>query len=287
MVSPAARREAVHRIRDVFGVSERRACKLAGVSRSMVRYKSRRDDRALRARLCELAKKHPRFGYRRLYVLLRGKEKVNWKRVYRIYRDEGLAVRRKARKRVAQANRRPRQSVQHANEQWSMDFVHDTLATGRKFRTLNIIDDATRECLEIAADTSIGGHRVTRILDEVAAQGRPLPQRIVVDNGTEFTSRALNAWAYRHGVELHYTRPGRPMDNGLIESFNGKFRDECLNLHWFTSLRQARALIEAWRQGYNGARPHSSLGYRTPLEYAAALKAAEAACGRQEIQVAA
>ena len=273
MVSPTARRGAVQLFREQFALSQRRACRLAGASRSMVRYVSRRDDQDLRRRILELAVERPRFGYRRLHVLLRREEWcVNRKRVYRIYREEGLAVRRKKRKRVAQANRRPRQVVpEQADEQWSMDFMSDTLADGRQFRTLNVVDDATRECLAIEADTSLGGLRVTQVLDRIA-RDRPLPQRIVIDNGTEFTSKALDQWAYRRQVELCFIRPGRPIENCFVESFNGKFRDECLNTHWFTRLSEARNLIRAWRIDYNHTRPHSSLGDVPPVEYAELLR---------------
>lgn len=271
MVSSAARRRAVRHLRDRFALSERRASRLTGAHRSTVRYSSRRDDSALRSRLLELASQRPRFGYRRLHTLLcRDGFAVNHKRVYRLYRQEGLMVRRKKRKRVAQANRTPRQIASRVDEQWSMDFMSDSLASGRKYRTLNLVDEATRECLAIEVDTSLGGHRVVRLLDEVA-EGRSLPRRILVDNGPEFTSRVLDQWAHRRGVELRFIAPGRPVENCFIESFNGSFRDECLNAHWFTRLNEARAVIEAWRLDYNKVRPHSSLGARTPSEYAAAL----------------
>ena len=271
MVTPAARRRAVQHLRDRFGLSERRACRLVDASRSMVRYESCRDDETLRTRLLELASERPRYGYRRLHLLLcREGFAVNHKRVRRLYRQEGLMVRRKKRKRVAQANRRKRQVATQANEQWSMDFMSDSLADGRQYRTLNVVDDATRECLTIEVDTSLGGWRVTRVLDQIAKR-RPLPSRIVVDNGSEFTSKALDQWAYRHGVELHFIRPGKPIENCFVESFNGRFRDECLNLHWFAHLAEARRVIEAWRVDYNHTRPHSSLGNQTPAEYASLL----------------
>jgi putative transposase len=210
----------------------------------------------------------PRYGYRRLYDLVRreGRE-VNHKRVYRVYTKLGLTVRRKKRKRVAQANRRPRIVPTQANEQWSMDFMSDVLANGRRIRTLNIVDDATRECPAIEVDSSISGQRVTRVLDRVGLIWG-LPKRIVVDNGPEFTSRALDQWAYRNDVELVFIRPGRPVENCFIESFNGKFRDECLNLHWFKDLEDARQTIEEWRHEYNHFRPHSSLGGKPPSEFA-------------------
>jgi putative transposase len=231
--------------------------------------------------LLELAAQRPRFGYRRLYVLLRREGcRSNRKRVYRLYRGLGLAVRRKQRKRVAQANRRPRMVPIVANLQWSMDFMRDTLASGRVFRTLNVVDDASRECLAIEVDTSLSGLRVGRVLDRVARQ-RGYPKRIVLDNGPEFTCRALDQWAYERGVELAFIRPGKPMDNGLVESFNGRFRDECLNLHWFISLDDARHRIESWRLDYNHVRPHSALGNRAPS------KAAQAAERRSSVSTSA
>ena len=270
MVTPAARREAARAIRDRFSFSERKVCELVGLCRSTMRYRPREGatNGWLRVRLRELAASKPRYGYRRLYVLVRREgRKINHKRVYRVYTDLGLAVRRKRRKRVAQANRRPRLVPRWANEQWSMDFMSDVLADGRRLRTLNIVDDATRECLAIEVDTSISGRRVARVLDEVGHQ-RGLPERIVVDNGPEFTSKALDQWAYERGVELRFIRPGRPTENALIESFNGRVRDECLNLHWFTTLADARLVIEAWRCEYNHVRPHSSLGGKPPAEFA-------------------
>ncbi len=215
-------------IRDHYGLSERRACELVGLGRSTYRYSSMESgtNRWLKGRLVELAASHPRYGYRRLYLLLRREGRMlNHKRVYRQYTMLGLAVRRKKRKKVSQANRRPRIVPERANEQWSMDFMSDVLAEGRRLKTLNIVDDATRECPAIEVDTSISGQRVARVLEGVGLFWG-LPKRIVVDNRPEFTSRALDQWAYRNGVELVFIRPGRPVENCLIESFNGKFRDE-------------------------------------------------------------
>lgn len=270
MVTPVARREAVDWIRDRHELSERRACRLASACRSMVRYTRpmSTEEEQLRKRLVELAGDRPRFGYRRLHVLLRRDGHViNRKRVYRLYRDLGLAVRRKKRNRVAQANRRPRIVPEQADEQWSMDFMSDTLAGGRRFRTLNVVDDATRECLAIEVDTSLPGSRVGRVLDRIATW-RKHPARVVVDNGPEFTSQALDEWAYKRGVELVFIRPGKPIENCIVESFNGRFRDECLNLHWFTNLADARRKIEYWRHDYNHVRPHSTLNDRPPAVYA-------------------
>lgn len=266
-MTPAARREAVRFFRDSRGLSERRACQLASCSRSSIRRPRQREeaDGPLRQRLLELAAERPRFGYRRLHVLLvREGWTLNRKRVYRVYRDLGLAVRRKKRKRVAQANRRPRVVPIRANVQWSMDFMRDTLASGRAFRTLNVVDDATRECLAIEVDTSLTGARTARVLDRIAAERGAYPSRLVLDNGPECTSRALDLWAYEHGVELVFIRPGKPIENCFVESFNGKLRDECLNIHWFVGLEDARQRVAAWRQDYNYVRPHSSLNNLPP-----------------------
>jgi putative transposase len=271
MVTPAARREAVSFFRDRYGFSERGACRLASYSRSSWRRKRRREeaDEELRERLLELASERPRFGYRRLHVmLLREGWAINRKRVYRVYRELGLAVRRKKRKRVAQANRLPRIVPIAADIQWSMGFMRDTLACGRTFRTLNVVDDATRECLAIEVDTSITGLRTARVLDEIAQRRGSYPSRLVLDNGPECTSKALDQWAYEHGVELAFIRPGKPIENCFVESFNGRFRDECLNLHWFLGLEDARRRIEAWRIDYNHVRPHGSLGGLPPKAYA-------------------
>lgn len=271
MVTPATRRAAVSFFRDQHGLSERSACRLASLSRSTYRRKSLRDeaDQPLRERLLELASERPRFGYRRLHVLLvRAGWQINRKRVYRVYRELNLAVRRKKRKRVAQANRLPRVVPIAADIQWSMDFMRDTLASGRVFRTFNVIDDATRECPAIEVDTSISGRRVARVLDRIARKRGAYPNRLVLDNGPECTSKALDQWAYEHGVELVFIRPGKPVENCFVESFNGKFRDECLNAHWFLGLEDARRQIETWRLDYNHVRPHSSLGDLPPSEFA-------------------
>lgn len=250
--------------------SERRACQLAGVGRSSCRYQAlRRDDPALRQRLKELAGERRRFGYRRLTVLLRREGwAVNPKRVYRIYAEEGLTVQRRKRKRLRAAVRQPLALPAQANQVWTMDFTHDNLARGRKFRTLNLMDGFTRESPRIEVDTSLPGLRVVRVLEQVARE-RGYPEAIQVDNGPEFISRVVDQWAFLHGVELHFIEPGKPTQNAHIESFNGKFRDECLNENWFLSLQEARMKIEAWRRDYNQARPHSALGYQTPQEFAA------------------
>jgi putative transposase len=275
-VTAAARRAAVAQLRGHAGVSERRACRVVAQHRSVERYRSRRPEPAgLRERLRALAEQRPRFGYRRLHVMLRREGfVVNRKRVHRIYRAEGLAVRRRCRKRVAM----PRQPIavpSQVNERWSMDYVHDALSDGRTFRCLTLVDDHSRESLAIEVDTSLPGRRVIRVLEQLA-EFRGLPLGIVVDNGPEFAGQALDIWAHERGVALDFITPGRPVENAYIESFNGRFRDECLNEHWFRSLDEARGTIEDWRQDYNEVRPHSSLDDRTPSEYAAASTAGNA-----------
>ena len=223
---------------------------------------------AVLAQLQAHAAVRARFGYRRLHILLeRDGLVVNHKRVHRIYQAAGLQVRRRRRKRLTRAERVPLPMASHRLERWSMDFTADTLADGRNFRTLNIVDDFTRECVAIEVDRSLPGLRVTRVLDRLhAALG--LPQTIVVDNGPEFAGRTLDAWAYARGVTLRFIRPGKPIENAYVESFNGKFRDECLNEHWFVSLADAKTAIEAWRIDYNTVRPHSSLDGATPHHFA-------------------
>ena len=280
MVGPRAEREAVRVAREEGQLSERRACGLIGMNRGSWRYQRKeRNEAALRARLRELAGERPRFGYRRLHRLLRrekenGRAKwvVNHKRVYRLYREEGLAMRRRKSKRFRAEARVPLVLPRRANQMWTMDFTRDSLASGRKFRTLNLMDGYTREALWLEMDTSLPGLRVAQVLERVA-QERGLPETIQVDNGPEFISRVVDQWAYTNGVALHFIDPGKPVQNAFIESFNGKFRDECLNQNWFTSLEDARQIIEAWRKDYNTVRPHSSLGYLTPEEYAAAVTA--------------
>lgn len=253
-----------------FQRSERRACRLVGLGRSTCQYRPvPRDTEALLTRLRELAGQRPRFGYRRLTVLLRREgRQVNHKRVYRLYRAAGLLVRRQPRKRVAAQPRHPLVVPTRPNQRWSMDFMADTLADGRTFRTLNIVDDCTRECPAIEVDLSLPGVRVVRVLEQLIAR-RGTPDTLVVDNGPEFAGKALDAWAYQHGIHLHFIQPGKPVQNAFVESFNGKFRDECLNEHWFLSLSHARRVIDTWRQEYNTWRPHQSLHNRTPKEFVA------------------
>lgn len=239
------------------------------VWRATQRYESKRsgDDR-LRGQLRELASAYPRYGYWRLYRKLRRRGVVvNHKRVYRLYRDEGLVVRKRPRKRLARA--RVAASVpSRPNDRWSMDFVSDACGDGRKFRTFNVVDDCTREALVIEADTSLTGQRVARLLDEAAASRAEYPRAIVCDNGPEFISHALDEWAEAHQVKLEFIQPGKPVQNCFVESFNGRLRDECLNENWFRNLNDARRIIGAWKDEYNERREHGSLGGLTPREFA-------------------
>lgn len=274
MVGPAAKREAVAHLRSVFPMSERRACSLVAADRTMVRYRSRHPpDTELRGRLRDLANQRRRFGYRRLFILLRREgEPSGINRIYRLYREEGLAVRKRRSRRKAIGTRAPILVEARPNARWSLDFVHDQLAGGRRFRILNIVDDVTRECLAAIPDTSISGKRVARELTALIERcGKP--RLIVSDNGTEFTSNAILGWSKEHQVEWHYIAPGKPMQNGYVESFNGRMRDELLNETLFVDLQHARQVIGAWVDDYNTARPHSSLGYKTPADYAGTLNA--------------
>ena len=254
-------------------MSERHACRLLGLGRSTHRYRAHRDERdaALRARLKELAAKRMRFGYRRLTAMLvREGIAANHKRVYRLYREEGLAMRIRQRRRIRWTGAVSGPVATRANERWSIDFVSDCVSTGRVIRMLTVVDDCTRECPAIEVDTSLGGLRVRRVLDRIASE-RGLPEAIVLDNGPEFRGRALAAWSEERGVRLEFIQPGKPAQNAFAESFNGRLRDECLNANWFTSLSDARRKIEDWRQDYNQQRPHSSLNYLPPAAFARTL----------------
>ena len=249
-----------------------RACGLVGISRSLFSYESRRriDDEALAGRMTAIAAQKRRYGYRRIHVLLQREGWLtNHKRVWRLYSKAGLSVRKRRRKRIAAIERMPRPLPSGPNQNWSMDFVSDGLAHGRRFRCLNVVDDYTRECLAIEVDTSLPGLRVKQVLERLREM-RGLPTSITVDNGPEFAGKVLDAWAYKTGVTLSFIRPGKPVENAYIESFNGRFRDECLNEHWFVSMQHARHLIEEWRIEYNTERPHSSLGYLAPAQFAKA-----------------
>jgi putative transposase len=283
MVGPAAVRQGVAHLRTVFEISERRACSILQADRKMVRYRScRPPETALRERLHALAAERRRFGYRRLFVLLRREGEPSGKnRIYRLYREEGLTVRKRRSRRRAIGTRAPILVEAKANARWSLDFVHDQFAGGRRFRILNVVDDVTRECLAAIPDTSISGRRVARELTALVAR-RGRPGMIVSDNGTEFTSTAILAWAEDHHIAWHYIAPGKPTQNGFVESFNGRMRDELLNESLFFSLDHARQKLAAWTLDYNTARPHSSIGYQTPAAYAAHLNATGRPAARLE-----
>jgi putative transposase len=269
MVTPAARREAVAQLRVAYEVSERRACLALGADRTSIRYRSGRpDDAAIRARLRELAAVRRRFGYRRLHVLLRREGIVmNHKKLRRLYREERLQVRRRGGRKRALGTRAPMALPQGANQRWSLDFLSDAFCDGRRFRILAIVDDFTRECLTLVADTSLPGLRVVRELDAlIATRGRPA--MIVSDNGTELTSMAMLRWSQETRVEWHYIAPGKPQQNAFIESFNGRLRDELLNETLFTSLSHAREALSIWKEDYNTVRPHSALANMPPVTYA-------------------
>ena len=269
MVTPAAKRQAVAYLCSQYEVSQRRACSAIGVDRTSVRYRSRRsDDGIIRARLRELATTRRRFGYRRLLLMIRGEGlKVNHKKLRRLYAEERLQVRRRGGRKRALGTRAPMTLPQAPNQRWSLDFVSDTLTDSRKFRMLAVVDDFTRECIVLVADTSLSGARVTRELDTaIANRGRPL--MIVSDNGTEFTSMAILRWSQQTGIEWHYIAPGKPQQNAFVESFNGRLRDELLNETLFSSLDHARRLLADWQKDYNTVRPHSSIGNLPPAIYA-------------------
>jgi len=251
-------------------MSERRACTLVGADRAMIRYQSRRPAEAdLRERLRTLASERRRFGYRRLHVLLRREGLVqNRKRTERLYREEGLSVRRRRGRKRATGTRAPLVLPTLPNTRWSIDFVHDQLASGRRLRILNVVDDVTKECLAAVADTSISGRRVARELTALVAR-RGKPAVIVSDHGTEFTSNAMLAWTEEAKVGWHFIAPGKPMQNGVCESFNGRMRDELLNETMFFDLAHARVALARWVADYNQHRPHSALRYQTPAAFAA------------------
>lgn len=259
---------SVEHIREKFAFTERRACRLLLVPVSSYRYKPRQNDNSLRDRLIALVREKPRFSYRRLHVLL-GREgaHVNHKRVHRVYREAGLALRRKKRKHCVRVGT-PLGVYTAANQEWALDFVHDAVASGRSIRVLNVIDAYTRESLAMEVDTSFAGLRVTRVLGQIIAE-RGLPLAIRCDNGPELTSRHFLAWALDRKIDLVHIQPGKPMQNAYVESFNSKLREECLRVSWFQNLFEARRIIANWRRDYNERRPHSSLNYMTPAEFAA------------------
>ena len=268
MVKPAARKRLAGYLQEQHQVSQRRACRVIPISRKAVRYVPQRplQDAPLVARLKALGERYPRYGYLMLHSLLRAEgEVVNRKRTYRLYTELSMQVRTKRRKKLVRP-RVPMAVPSRPNERWSTDFVSDQLANGRRIRVLNIVDDYSRVCVGQLVDVSISGARVARFLDQLR-ELRGLPRTLVMDNGPEFTSKALFFWSRKTGVKLHFIQPGKPTQNAFVESFNGKFRDSCLNRHWFRDLDDARHIIEGWRKHYNAERPHSSLGYVPPAVF--------------------
>ena len=268
MVKPSRKKPIVARLVEHFQLSERAACHLVGLSRTAYRYKAKpKNDQGLRERLKMLAAQHSRYGYLLLHGLLKGEGLVvNKKRTYRLYTEEGLQVRTKKRKKLHRP-RLPMEVPSAPNQRWSMDFVSDQLSNGRRFRVLNVVDDFSREMVGQLISTSISGQQVARFLDQLG-NGRRLPPMIVCDNGPEFTSKAMFFWAKERHTKLGFIQPGKPTQNAFVESLNGKFRNECLNQHWFRSLDEARWEIKQWREHYNQVRPHSALGYLPPVEFA-------------------
>ncbi len=268
MVTPDEKRRAVAHLVDCYEVSERRACETAGADRSMVRYQSKRsDDAELHEAVKRVSAERKRFGYRRIHVMVeREGFSVNHKKLRRIYREEGLQVRKRGGRKRALGTRRPMIVPEAVNQRWSLDFVSDAFTDGRRLRIFAVVDDYSRECLGLFADTSISGIRIARELDAVIVQ-RGKPAMIVSDNGTEFTSQAILRWSQEAGIEWRYIAPGKPMQNAFIESFNGRLRDECLNENLFSSLAEAREILEKWKEDYNNIRPHSVLGNISPAEF--------------------
>jgi putative transposase len=267
----------------VYQVSLRHACQVARIPVSTFRYQSTEEPRtALRLRIREIAQARIRYGYRKIRVLLKREGwNVGKKLVYRLYCEEGLALRHMPRRRrCAAANRRERSKVTAPNQAWSVDFVADQLADGRKFRALTLVDVFTRESLVIEVGQSLKGTDVVRVLSRIGSQ-RATPKTLYCDNGTEFTSQAMDLWAYQNGVRIAFSRPGKPTDNTFVESFNGPFRAECLDAHWFTTLTEARQIVETWRREYNESRPHRALGERTPNEFANEIAASRDLIGSQ------
>lgn len=267
-MTPAARKPVAQHLMEAFRLSERVACKLAGLSRTALRYQPKTNaDSRLRQRLKALATLYPRYGYLMLHGLLRGEGMVkNRKHTYRLYTEEGLQVRTKKRKKLT----RPRQPMEvptAVNQRWSMDFVSDQLSNGRRFRVLNVVDDYSREMVGQLVSVSISGRQVARFLSLLIEQ-RGKPSKVICDNGSEFTSKAMFFWCKETGVSLGFIQPGKPTQNAFVESLNGKFRNECLNQHWFRTMDEARYEIDLWREHYNTVRPHSSLNYMSPVEYA-------------------
>lgn len=254
-------------------LSERHACSLVGANRATVRYQTlKASEEELKEQIREMAMKHRRYGYRRIYKLLkRAGREINHKKVYRLYKELGLKVLKRGGRKRAIGERKVQRLITRANQCWALDFVSDALANGRKIRLLTVVDVHTRESLRIAVDYSLNGESVLGMLEELIRE-RGKPEVILSDNGTEFTSNRVTRWQKERRISWEYIEPGKPYQNGSIESFNGKLRDECLNEHWFMSLEEAKEIIEKWRKHYNGQRPHSSLGGLTPNELASQLK---------------
>jgi putative transposase len=268
MVTPVGKRKAVVHLMETHQVSQRRACEVLQIDRSTVRYQSQRgDDAAVRDAIKRVSRERRRFGYRRIHVMVaREGFKVNHKKVRRIYTEEKLQVRRRGGRKRALGTRKPMVLPDGPNQRWSLDFVSDALTDGRRFRILAVVDDFSRENLVLVADTSLSGQRVVRELDRIIAE-RGMPKTIVSDNGTEFTSMAILKWVQKAGIDWHYIAPGKPQQNGFIESFNGKLRDECLNETLFETLHDARKTLEEWQEDYNWRRPHSALANLTTMEF--------------------
>ena len=271
-IKPARKKEIANELQQELHLSERRVCRLLNINRTFKRYQSSKaeQDAVITDRLSELAALHRRYGYKRLHILLRREGfEINHKKTYRLYTEAGLCIRKRKKKCPSEKRGKPN-TVETPNVRWSFDFVSDTLAIGRKFRVLTVIDEATRECLALEMDTSLTGTRVVNVLNRIAFF-RGFPQEILTDNGPEFTSCALSEWTYDKKIQHIFIEPGKPVQNAYIESFNGKFREECLDSHWFKSISDARMIIESWRKDYNTIRPHSSLGGLTPSEYVSKL----------------
>jgi putative transposase len=280
-VELAVLKATVEQVCEQYAFSERRACGLMRMAVSSYRYETKRSDEPLRTKLVELAREKPRFGYRRLHVLLRRSgERVNHKRLHRIYREAGLRIRRKKRKHCVREGK-PLLARTAANQEWALDFAHDAVACGRAIRVLSVVDAYTRECLALEVDTSFASRRVTRVLEAIVNE-RGVPQAIRCDNGPELTSRHFLAWCIERQIELLHIQPGKPTQNARVESFHGRLREECLAVNWFQNLFDARRKIAAWRKEYNEERPHSSLGYLTPKEFAAAQAAGFYTAVREE-----
>ena len=277
MARPALKRPVVKYILDHYGLTQRRACRLVKLHRSTFCYRSIKDPQLeLRLRMREIAQSRVRYGYRRIHVLLRREGfRLGKNQAYRLYCEEALQLRSKLPKRRKMAVTRRERYVPHrTNQAWSMDFVSDQLTNGQRFRALTIVDVFSREALAIQVGERLRGENVVEVCNALVAQ-RGAPKRVFTDNGSEFSGRMFDLWAYHHGVRIDFSRPGKPTDNCFIESFNGSLRDECLNVHWFESMEEARAKIEAWRIDYNESRPHQALQEETPAQFAMRAKELE------------